>query len=70
MAGYQCYFVRVDRAPTFEAIECDQDGEAITRATALLDTKAEHWGVEIWKDALLLARVSRGRSSEHQQRAA
>ena len=43
-------------------IECDHDGEAIVQATLLLDADPAHSGVEIWKDALLLARVVKGQS--------
>ena len=61
MTSYQIHFARLDYPPMVLMIECEQDGEAITHATALLDSKHEHWGVEIWKDTLLLARVARGK---------
>jgi len=63
MAAYQIHFARIDHPPMVQTIQCEQDGDAITHATTLLDSKPMHWGVEIWKDALLLARVARGRPS-------
>jgi hypothetical protein len=64
VVAYRCYFERVDHVPTLETIECDQDGEAITHATSLLDARPEHWGMEVWKDARLLARISRNKSPD------
>ena len=64
MAAYKCYFSRGVNVPTLQTIECDQDGEAITRATTLLESMPAHLGImEIWKETRLLARVSRARSS-------
>lgn len=60
--------MRGDSAPALQTIECDQDGEAINYATALLDAKPEHYGIEIWKDSRLLARVAKGVSNEQHRR--
>ena len=68
MAAYKCYFLRGVSAPALQTIECDLDGEAINHATSLLDAKPEHYGIEIWKDALLLARVVKGASIERPHR--
>jgi len=65
MVAYRCYFARVDLSPMLQTVECDQDGDAIARATALLYTKPKHSSVEVWKDALLVARVARSRSPQH-----
>lgn len=62
MATYQCYFVRGDYVPKLQTIECDQDGEAVKQATRLLNMNPEHIGLELWRDTLLLARISRGSS--------
>ena len=64
VALYKCYLERLDHAPTLQTIECNHDRDAITQATTLLDTKPEHWGVEIWKEDRLLARVSRSRQPD------
>ena len=64
MVVYQCYFARVDLSPTLQTVECDQDGDAIDQATALLYENPKHYSVEIWKDALLLARIARSRSPQ------
>jgi hypothetical protein len=69
MVAYRCYFVRSNSAPMLQTIECDQDVAAITQATMLLHSKPDHVGIEIWKGMRLLARISRGRSLEHQSRA-
>ena len=61
LADYLCYFSRGDLAPVLHAIECDHDGEAITRGAALLDKMPAELGLEIWRDSLLLARVTRAR---------
>jgi hypothetical protein len=66
MAAYKCYLTRGQHVPAFQTIECDHDSEAIARATALLDAEPEHWGIEIWKDARLLARVSKARPQAQQ----
>ena len=39
MAIYRCYLEHLDRAPTLQTIECDQDREAIAQATTLIDSK-------------------------------
>jgi hypothetical protein len=65
MVAYRCYFARVDLSPTLQTVECDQDGDAIAQATALLYTKPKHLSVEIWKDTLLVARIARSRSLQH-----
>ena len=61
MAAYRCFLTRGQHVPDLRTIECDHDGEAIVRATMLLDGEREHWGIEVWKDARLVARVSKSR---------
>jgi hypothetical protein len=68
MAAYKCYFSRGGSVPALHTIHCDLDGEAINLATSLLDAEPEHYGIEIWKDARLLARVTKGASHEHHHR--
>ena len=62
MASYRCFLARDQHVPDCMVIECDHDGEAIVQATLLLDADPAHSGIEIWKDALLLARVVKGQS--------
>ena len=69
VVAYSCYFVRVDHAPMLQTIESDEGGEAITQATTLSYARPEHFGIEVWKDTRLLARVSKSKSAELQQRA-
>jgi len=64
MVAYQCFFARMDLSPTLQTVECDRDADAIDRATALLYENPKHSSVEIWKDALLLARVARSMSPQ------
>ena len=66
MAAYKCFLTRGQHVPDLQTIECDHDGEAIVRATMLLDADPERSGIEIWKDTLLLARVSKGRTRHRQ----
>jgi hypothetical protein len=68
MAAYRCFFMRGGSAPALQTIECDLDGQAINHATSLLDAKPEHYGIEIWKDTRLLARVTKGASNEQHHR--
>jgi hypothetical protein len=66
VAAYRCFLTRGWHVPDLRTIECDHDGEAIVRATMLLNADPEHWGIEVWKDALLLARVSKSRTLSQQ----
>jgi hypothetical protein len=66
MTAYRCFLTRGQHLPDFRTIECDHDGEAIVRATMLLDADPEHWGIEVWKDARLLARVAKSRLQARQ----
>lgn len=61
MVAYRCFLTRGQHVPDFRTIECDHDSEAIVQATTLLDTDPEHSGIEVWKDARLLARVAKAR---------
>jgi hypothetical protein len=68
MAAYRCFFMRSDNAPALQTIECDQDRDAINHATSLLDAMPEHYGIEIWKEMRLLARVTKGVPYEQHHR--
>jgi hypothetical protein len=61
MAAYRCFFTRGNYVPALQIIESDHDGEAIARATELLDSRPADLGLEIWKEERLLARVARAR---------
>lgn len=63
MTTYRCYFMSGEHAPVLEILECDEDTDVIFKAAALLNSKPEHQGIEIWKDARLVARVPRGPGS-------
>jgi hypothetical protein len=69
MTTYRCYFGHGENAPRVQTIECDQDGEAVEKAARLLDSTPEHFGLEVWKDSRLLARLSRGKLPASQDRA-
>ena len=47
--------------PALQTIECDQDGEAISHATTLLESRSLDLSLEIWKGNRLLARVAKAR---------
>jgi hypothetical protein len=66
VAAYRCFLTRGQHVPDLRTIECNHDDEAIVRATMLLDADPEHLGIEVWKDALLLARVTKARSPSQQ----
>ena len=61
MAVYRCFFTRGGYVPALQIIETEQDGEAITRATELLNSRPADLALEIWREDLLLARVVRAR---------
>jgi hypothetical protein len=64
MVAYTCYFLRGESAPALQTIECKLDDEAINHATSLLD---QHYSIEIRKDTRLLARATKGASTEQHQ---
>lgn len=63
MTTYRCYFMSGEHVPVLEILECDEDADVIFKAAALLNSKPGHQGIEIWKDARLVARVPRRPSS-------
>ena len=63
LATYKCYFLRGDHAPMLKTIDCDEDAKAIRQAKMLVNSNPKHSGIEIWKDAHLVARVFRSGSS-------
>jgi hypothetical protein len=66
VAAYRCFLTRGQHVPDLRTIECDHDGEAVVRATMLLDADTEHSGIEVWKDTRLLARVAKSRPAGDQ----
>ena len=57
-----------DHVPALQIFDCDQDAEVVVRAAALLDSKPENQGIEIWRGDRLVARVPRMPDSHQRPR--
>jgi hypothetical protein len=64
MKTYRCFLLSGERIQSVQVLECEDDNEASTKGTMLLEAKPEHQCVEIWQGARLVARAPR-RNDQH-----
>jgi hypothetical protein len=56
---YRCFFMSAERVQAVQTFECVDDADVVERTTALLDSRPQHQGVEIWQGHRLVRNVSR-----------
>lgn len=54
---YRCFLVSGERIRSIQIFECASDSEVGVKATALLNSKPEHQGIEIWQAGRLVVRI-------------
>ena len=60
MRTYTLYFSdHVSAMDAFDIVECEDEGEALNRAQALLMREPERRTVEVWRDARRVCRFER-----------
>jgi len=59
VAGYRCYFMSGEHIQAVQNFECADDAEVILKAGALLKSKPEHPGIEIWEGKRLVAHLTK-----------
>ena len=65
MTTYRCFLVSGERIQSVQILECADDAEVGVKAAALLESKPEHQGAEIWQAGRFVTRIPR-RPSEPQ----
>jgi hypothetical protein len=57
VASYRCFLVSGERIRSVQVLECADDAEVGLKATALLESKPDHQGIEIWQAGRFVVRI-------------
>lgn len=57
MTTYRCFLVSGQRIRSVEIFDCADDAEVRLKATAVLRSKPDHQGAEIWQAGRFVARI-------------
>jgi uncharacterized small protein (DUF1192 family) len=55
--SYRCYLMVGERIHSVRVLQCVDDAEVVAQAAALLEELPGHFGIEIWQERRMVARV-------------